>query len=353
MVTSSAARSSYAAGLDTWRIDAAQFPPHGSLEERLRFLLGYAILAPSGHNAQPWLFSIQDDVIELYADRTRALAVIDPEDRELTISCGAALLNLRLALRRFGYQDVLETFPAPEIDDLLARVRVRPGGETAEREMQLFDAITKRRTNRQAFEDREVPAVLLTELQSEADDEGAWLHVVEGTSARQAVANLISGGEVILWQDRRFRRELAGWMHRTSRRRVDGVPGYARGMGDIDTLLPSSRAPHTGAGHELPTSQREVAVGTPVLAAIGTDRNHPEDWLAAGQAMERVLLRAQVHGVFASFLNQPIEVTELYPQLRHALGKSGFPQLLIRLGYGPAVQPTPRRPVSQVLFFGE
>jgi hypothetical protein len=29
------------------------------------------------------------------ADRTRALPVTDPEDRELTISCGCALFNLR------------------------------------------------------------------------------------------------------------------------------------------------------------------------------------------------------------------------------------------------------------------
>jgi hypothetical protein len=106
--------------LEVWGIEAASFPRHGTLREKLSFLVGYAILAPSGHNAQPWLFSIADDTIELYADRARALPVFDPEDRELTISCGAALLNLRLALRRFGYQDLLETLPDPAVDDLLA-----------------------------------------------------------------------------------------------------------------------------------------------------------------------------------------------------------------------------------------
>jgi hypothetical protein len=45
------------------------------------------------------------DTVELYADRTQALAVVDPEDRALTISCGAALPNLRVALRRLSYRD--------------------------------------------------------------------------------------------------------------------------------------------------------------------------------------------------------------------------------------------------------
>ena len=36
------------------------------------------------------------ETVELLADRTRALPVNDPQDRELTISCGCALFNLRV-----------------------------------------------------------------------------------------------------------------------------------------------------------------------------------------------------------------------------------------------------------------
>lgn len=72
------------------------------LDSQLGLLLRYATLAPSSHNSQPWHFVLNDNTIALCADRMRALAVIDPYDRELIISCGAALLNLRVALSRAG-----------------------------------------------------------------------------------------------------------------------------------------------------------------------------------------------------------------------------------------------------------
>ena len=62
---------------------------------QLQTLVQAATLAPSSHNTQPWLFRLEGQVIELLADRTRALPVNDPDDRELTISCGCALFNLR------------------------------------------------------------------------------------------------------------------------------------------------------------------------------------------------------------------------------------------------------------------
>jgi nitroreductase len=60
------------------------------------------VLAPSNHNTQPWHFNVDGDCLTLCADRTRALPVVDPSDLELIVSCGAALFNLRVALRRCG-----------------------------------------------------------------------------------------------------------------------------------------------------------------------------------------------------------------------------------------------------------
>jgi hypothetical protein len=85
------------------------------------------------------------------------------------------------------------------------------------------------------------------------------------------------------------------------------------------------------------------------LAVVGTDADAPQDWLAAGQALASVLLRARAEDVWASFLNQPIEVPELRTRLCSVIGREGFPQLLLRLGYGTEVEATPRRSLKEVI----
>ena len=61
---------------------AGENSPAGATDaELLRFFVNFAILAPSGHNTQPWLFKIREWSLDLLADRTRALPVVDPNNR--------------------------------------------------------------------------------------------------------------------------------------------------------------------------------------------------------------------------------------------------------------------------------
>src|SRR5215207_2125924 len=334
---------------DSWNVSEEAFPVPGGPEWKLRFVLNYAVLAPWGHNTQPWLFRLNGDEVELYADRTRGLAVLDPEDRALTISCGAALFYLRIALRHFGYAGSVETVLDPEDPDLLACVRLGREQEATEEEQRLFRAIPERHSNRQAFEEWQVPGRLLSALQAAAWEEGGWLHLAEDAETKHKIAELISEGDRLQHADKRFRRELAAWMHSNRSRSRDGVPGYAFGFGEIMSAAAPLVVRTFDMGGGQAAKDRQLAEGSPVLAVLGTEDDTPADWLAAGQALARVLLRAQAEGVSASFLNQPIEVPELRPQLRDAVGRTGFPQLLLRMGYGPKVRPTPRRTVEEVL----
>src|ERR1041385_7649236 len=112
------------APLDAWNVSADDFPVDGTSEEKLWFLIRYAVLAPSTHNTQPWLFRIHGNVLELFADDSRALPVIDPDHRELIISCGAALFHLRVAIEYFGHSCQCEILPEPDNPALLARVHL-------------------------------------------------------------------------------------------------------------------------------------------------------------------------------------------------------------------------------------
>ncbi|MDU6750793.1 MAG: Tat pathway signal protein, partial [Bradyrhizobium sp.] len=54
-------------------------------------------------------------------------------------------------------------------------------------------------------------------------------------------------------------------------------------------------------------------------------------------------------GLKLAFINQPVEVASLRPELARVVGTTRRPDLVLRFGYGPALPFAPRRPVSQVL----
>ena len=359
IVTMSLSESEFQA----WNVSERQFPKDGTKTEQLKFLLNYAILAPSSHNTQPWLFKIiGDNVIELYADRTRGLPLVDPMDRALTISCGAALSHLLIAIRHFRYAYELKLFPDSNSKDLMSRIIVADSikGPNTE-ESALFEAITKRRTNRLGFEDRELEDSLISRLKTvvitDEDEtvEGGkeitvWLHITKEEEEKNSLADLIAEGDRIQLSDKRFRRELASWIHSNRSHSKDGMPGYAFGYNDIMSHMGPFVLRTFDIGKGQAAKDRQLAAGSPTLAVLGTTSDEPMAWLKTGIVLSRMLLAAQSENVWSSFLNQPIEVPELRPKVQELVKEEkGFPQIMLRMGYGKDIKPTPRRSVEDVL----
>jgi hypothetical protein len=340
--------------LDPWGEAIDEFPLTGTPIEKLRAVARFALLAPSGHNSQPWLFRPGDDFLDLLADRSRALPVVDPEDRELVISCGCALLNLRVALEHFGYRCLVEILPDPADPDLLARIRVGEAKPENARTNAQFNGIRRRRTNRFPFEDRVVPEPVLGRARAAAEQEGTWLQTLTGSETRLPLADLIAEADHQQMLDRRFRRELAAWVHPNRTGSRDGMPGFAHGVGAIASVVEPLVIRTFDVGKGMAARDRQLALGSPVLAVLWTETEGPQAWIAAGQALARSALSLVADGVAMSYLNQPIELPELRERLRAQLGREGFPQILMRLGYATRdTRPTPRRPLDQVLLPAE
>jgi hypothetical protein len=312
-------------------------------------LLRSAVRAPSGHNAQPWRFQITDDRLHIYADRSRALPVADPEDRELVISCGAALGHLTVALRHFGYAGDVTPFPDPADPDLLATVSLGRAYTPRPGDHQLFRAIDMRHTHRADFETRPVRHQTLAQLERDARRAGAAVHVVTGTESRERIATLVGEGDRTQFGDAAFRHELAAWMRPNRTRRPDGMPGYAFGISDLASVLGPTMVATFDTGAGQARKDEHLALTAPALMVLSTAGDTPADWLTAGRAVAVLLLRAAVLGLAASFLNQPVEVPELRRRLRDHIGGSESPQLLLRIGYAAPDRATPRRTVAAVL----
>jgi hypothetical protein len=311
-------------------------------------LIRSAVRAPSSHNTQPWLFEVTDAGINLFADRTRALPVTDPDDRELTISCGCALMNLRVAAAEARIPLTIDVLPDASQPDWLARVSRAAAADAAVStdDAHLFAFLERRHTYRKRFAPDPVPTAVIADLTNAAEREGASLRPAFSGYERTQVAALVAEGDATQWADPTWRRELAAWMH--PRRRGDGL------------VVPGAAAPLAHAvirtfdmGDGIGAKDRDLVEASPLLAVLDTNGNRTTDWLVAGQALERVLLVACSHHLQASFLNQPIQVPALRPLLRHVVGAEA-PQVLLRLGYPlEPLAPTPRRSLDEVLLTPE
>jgi hypothetical protein len=305
-------------------------------------LVRKAVLAPSSHNTQPWLYRISTGAIDLYADRTRALPVTDPYDRELTISCGCALMNLRVAAAADGLDVHIELLPDPHERDWLARISFGGQSGAAAEEAALATSLEHRRTHRKRFQPRQVAAAALDRLIEVAKREGACLRPLATEAARQQAASLLMEADAAQWSNPNWRRELASWLH---------PPGRGDGLKVPILAAPLVRfiVRTLDMGRAVGAKNRKLAAASPLLAVLGTVDDQPRDWLIAGQALERVLLIACQHGLQASYLNQPIQVASLRPRLGTLAG-GGVPQILLRLGYPVGILPAaPRRDVADVI----
>nr|WP_121746227.1 nitroreductase family protein [Streptomyces sp. E2N166] len=321
-----------------------------SYEEWVAVLVHDATAAPSLHNAQPWRFRYfqGSHTFHLRSDPARAVTHTDPHGRALHIGCGAALMNQRVAAGHDGWHPQTRLLPDPREAELLASVQLTALGGGSSALGVLYPAIHRRHTSRYPFEETEIPEAVQTVLTDAARHEGASLTFPTGWHLNE-VLELAREAEARNITDHTRTTDLAQWTHGGvpfSDTESEGVPQYAFGPRKL-----GGKAPMRDFAGDRPVVGRAAAEFEhhPHLALLSTDRDHPQDWLHAGQAMQRVLLLATLHGLCSSFAAQPLEWADLRWPLRDPVTGTGHVQMVLRLGYGPSGPATPRRPIREVL----
>ena len=310
--------------------------------EHVAVLVTAATSAPSVHNSQPWRFRAAGDAVELHLDRSRGLAVADPEQREAVISCGAALEALTLAMAHLHHGAEVSVLPDQWDPDHLATVRRGPRQEPDRESVRLHAALTARRMHRMPFDQRPVAANLVAEVARAARQGTVWCREVRGAEQRWLVGEVSAQAAGELLGDPAYRAELAGWTRRDGGT-GDGVPFASLG----EEPYPVNGLPW---GLYADASVDADAFAFDVFLLIGTGEDTVRDWLAAGRALMRALLHGVSRGLAASLLTQPIEVATARRVLVEGLSLPGAPQVLLRLGHPSGRPPaSPRRPIAEVL----
>jgi len=316
-------------------------------DPELRGLIRYATLAPNSHNTQPWRFLAQGGGIAILPDLTRRTPVVDPDDHHLFVSLGGAAETLAIAAAARGRAG--EIGFSPENDGAVA---VTFGGGRAA-EPALFDAIPRRQSTRADYDGRPVAAADLHALAAAAAMPGVDLVLLTDRTAIQRVSDLVATGNSAQMANPAFVRELKHWLRfspRQAARTGDGLFSAASGSPIAPAWAGSTLfdlTVHAKAGNDAYARQLRSSSGVAVFVG---DRADPDHWVRVGRAAQRFALAATALGLKLAYINQPIEVPSVRPQLAALIGLPGRrPDLVMRFGHGPAMPYSARRPVADVL----
>lgn len=291
-------------------------------DERMRFFVRYASLAASPLNSQPWSFKIRGDVIELFADTSRAIPDVDPDGRLLYVSCGTVLRYMENILHCVGLPFRIHLFPSFFDKDLIAFVHLREGS--------------------------------LAKSGACAEDSAlACAEISNGLPIdHHALASEIS------------QRENVGILPVEAD--VASILAAARARAAV--MQPARRPATTNAGSASPSALPENgarAVYHPDMMidpmASGYDAGSPEGLflitsfsdnvvsrIIAGRALGHLQLIYQPKGYAFFVMNDALNQTEVHRMCYAPSTSQEHPQLLLALRKIPATKPLPRRPVLEM-----
>ena len=319
---------------NSMQIDDADFPRRSNRIAQFNFLTRYAMLAPSSHNAQPWKFATKNYRLLLLADRSRGLPVADGDRREMHISLGCALENLLIAAGHFGYACEVEYFPQPDDPDLIARVGLVSSDGASLHHPELFEAITRRRTNRRAYESRPLSRMHERQLCACCNEGDVALELCGQGVFKSTVEDLVRRADAIRFADPGYRKELSRWI----------------GQGSFGAAWPAARVgqavvAHFNVGAAVGRRNAAALKSAPLVGLLSSEKDDRVSQVRVGQVFERIALAASRLSIQLQPMSQVMEIPALRSTLAITFANSCWhPQHLFRIGYAAtAARVTPRR----------
>jgi nitroreductase len=315
-----------------------------------RCLIPYAVMAPSGHNTQPWRFVVSAEHIDIVPDFSRRLPVVDPDNRALYISLGCALENLLIAANQSAMQTQVEYFP--EGEDCLRIRFVGPGEVADETNRMLFDAIPRRQSNRARYDLRPLPEQHVTALSLAVRQPDVRVTLLQDPQQRAKVARHAAVACQQQFADSAFVGELKRWIRFSERERNrhrDGLAFDTMGLPFVPRWFGSAIMALISKPHREARKVYSLIEDAPLLALFCVRRQDPSSWVNTGRSYQRMALTATALGIAHAHMNMPCEVVSERQAMKQSLDMADEPVLLIRLGFGKRMPMSVRRPTNEVI----
>lgn len=306
-------------------------------------IIGYAAKAPSGHNTQPWRFSLTDNTISIKPNFDVALPVVDGNNRELYISLGCATENLLIAATHYGYEARIIQCDTTEIKVELAK-NSKIAKDT------LLHQIERRQTNRSVYSGQKIGGEQLAKLQSLSSD----IYFAEiGSPLADTLTHYIAKGNEIQMSDKAFREELLSWMRFNGNqvsKTGDGLSNKVFGTPSLPGVVAKPIVRQFLKPNTQNKGDMKKIASSSHLVLFTTKHNTVKEWIDLGQLLQRFCLTATELGIASAYCNQPCEVGSLANELQKMLPINGeYPTLILRIGYADPMPYSPRKKLDEVM----
>lgn len=309
-------------------------------------LVHYARLAASSHNTQPWIFRLEPGQIRILPDLSRRCPAVDPDDHHLYASLGCATENLLLAAQAAGLRGKVS------FDASVSGVQVGLADAPASRSI-LFEAIPRRQCSRAEYDGLPLNENELNQLREAGQGEGVSLLLITDVGQKELVAGYVARGNEAQFSDAAWARELKSWIRfnrKEAIRQGDGLYGPATGNPDVPRWLGSLAMQLAFSAKKQNRKDLGHIQSSSAIAVFYSEEDDIPHWIEAGRSYQRFALQATALGLSTAFINQPVEVAELRPEFARAISiGERRPDLVVRIGRGPEMPRSPRRPVEDVI----
>jgi nitroreductase len=309
-------------------------------------LVRYATLAASSHNTQPWRFKPERGRISILPDLSRRCPAVDPDDHHLFASLGCATENLLLAAQAAGLRGHL-TYDASASSVQVAFEAAAPFRSA------LFEAIPSRQCSRTEYDGTALSGEQLRLLEDAGRGCGVSVMLLTDRERKEQVAEYVAAGNTAQFGDPHWAKELHTWIRFNARDAVragDGLYGPVMGSPDVPPWLGNLvMRLAVSAKHQNRKDTTHIR-SSAAIAVIFSEADDKPHWIEAGRSYERLALQAAALELRTAFINQPVEVPALRSQFAGFLGiGTRRPDLVVRIGRGPEMPRSLRRPVEHVL----
>jgi hypothetical protein len=331
---------------EPWEVEESDFPKKGNIEDKARFLLQYAILAPSSFNVQPWKLKLENNKIIVKPDFSRQLPTSDRTNRLLYISLGCLVKNFEISANWFGFSVSKRILTGKTEGGV--ELTLKENGKLKDRINPKY--ITKRLSNRFPYKPNSIPQTFLNSIENITRNAGLEPMIITDNNIKKEINKIIEKGDDLIWNDYRFKEEHLKWIRNNLTKKPDGMPAFTVGIPLLPSLIANFVIRKSNFAKTQSRKNQKLLATTPYYFFILSRTQDIGTWINIGQTLEEIWVRATEKGISMTPLAQLIEIGDLYKNTMIALKTNLRPQFFMRMGYSTKeAEHSPRRSLEDML----